>query len=97
MKPAEKVIALLLLTFFLAGCFNKPMPDTPDQRKGLALELARLSLSNGRFDLYVNQAVERGSKTIALKIKADRGKELAQAEYESIKKTRVRSCNEIFS
>ena len=86
---------VVLSAFFLSGCIEKAVEDTPQQRKVLATEMAQLALGGGSFDALRAQAIDGGMRVFAPKMQIEIGRELTQSEYEKCHRAFEKAFDEV--
>lgn len=89
-------VTVMLSIFVLSGCTEKPIEDTPQQRKVLATEMAQLALSSGGFDALRTQAVDGAMQVFAPTMQVQIGRELTQSEYIKYRRAIEKAFDEVF-
>lgn len=94
MRLSFYLIGVLCATI-ISGCAEKPIDDSPQQRKILATEISQLTLSDGGFDTLRTQAIESAMQVFSPTMQAQIGRELTQSEYEKFRKAFEKAFDEV--
>lgn len=86
----------VLFVLLMPGCSEKRLEDTPEQRKVLALEFARLSLNSGSMNAYRTMAIDSAMQVFAPTAQIKLGRELTQSEYQKCRSAMETAFDEVF-